>query len=434
MSLGHDARMSENAIALVESEDGVLVVGPEHLLARLDEARPARLRTLDSSMLARIGTALGAASEIQAKSGRWLKLDKKSDQYLKAMHVDIRRVSAGVIRRKDIPGLKGGQITKHLGFEDFALLTPAAPAALAAMATQAALEASLDEIMKYLASIDAKLDRLLEQRKVEVRGQLGGIALAIEEANAIHGKTGKVSEVTWSKVQGNTLALQTLQVEAVAQLQALADHVKRQATSVDQAAEALDEAAKDVPFWLEVLARTLVMQDRQYLLELARVEDLEPGQLAAHREGIVDARDQRTARITTSLAAIVIAVRDSRTLSNIDRVVNPINAPKFITLANDVSQAVAQFAERADLEIVGVDEQELLAWSEAAKTLLGDAAGHVGAAGAGVASKVKRFGAHLREHRESSTFARAEKIVKRRGISTRAAQGTTEIEPAAGAD
>jgi hypothetical protein len=192
--------------------------------------------------------------------------------------------------------------------------------------------------------------------------------------------------------------------------------------------------AKDVPFWLEVLARTLVMQDRQYLLELARVEDLEPEQLAAHREGIVDARDQRTARVATSLAAIVVAVRDSRTLSNIDRVVNPINAPKIITLANDVNQAVAQFAERADLELVGVDKQELLAWSEAAKTLLGDAAGHVGATGAGVASKVKRLGAHLREHRESSTLARAEKIVKRRGIDMQATKGAAEIEPTAGDD
>lgn len=424
--------MTNDAIAVVESEDGVLVVGPEHLLARLDEARPARLRTLDSSMLTRIGTALGAASDIQAKSGRWLKLDKKSDQYLKAMGVDIRRVNAGVVRRKDIPGLQGGQITKHLGFEDFALLTPAAPAALAAMATQAALEASLDEIMQYLASIDAKLDRLLEQRKVEVRGQLGGIALAIDEANAIHGRTGKVSEVTWSKVQGNTLALQSLQVEAVAQLQALADHVKRQATSVDQAAQALDDAAKDVPFWLEVLARTIVTQDRQYLLELARVEDTEPGQLAAHREGIVEARDQRKARIAASLAAIVTSVRDSRTLSNIDRVVNPISAPKIITLTNEVNHAVAQFAERADLDVVGVDEQELLAWGEAAKTLVSDAAARVGSTSASVAGKVKRLGAHLQQRREVSALTRAEKILdKRRGIGVRTTESAAEIEPPA---
>lgn len=79
---------------------------------------------------------------------------------------------------------------------------------LATMATQYALEAALDEITAYLEVIDAKLDQLLKQRKTETLGQLGGIAMAIEEANAIYNETDGVSLVTWSKVQ---FALQTMQ-------------------------------------------------------------------------------------------------------------------------------------------------------------------------------------------------------------------------------
>lgn len=129
---------------------------------------------------------------------------------------------------------------------------------------------------------------------------------------------------------------------------------------------------------------------------------------AAHRDGIVEARAHWTTRIATSLTAVVGAVRDSRALSNFDRVVDPINAPKIIMLTNDVNHAVAGFAERADLDLIGVDEQELWVWSEAAKTLVGDAAACVGSAGSSVANRVKRFGAHLQERRDSGALARAD--------------------------
>lgn len=294
------------------------------------------------------------------------------------------------------------------------------------MATQAALEASLDEIMQYLATIDAKLDRLLEQRKIEVSGQLGGIALAIDEAAAIHRSTGTLSEVTWSKVQSNTLALQTLQVEAVAQLQALADHVKRQAKNTDQAAQALDDIEKDVPFWLEVLARTIVMQDRQYILELARVESIEPVQLEAHRTGIVDARSQRAERMATSLDAVIASVRECTELSDLDRVINPINAPRINTLANGINHTIAHFAERADLLLIGVDERELRAWSDAARSLLGGAASKVSATGAGLAGKVKKLGAGVQERREHRVLSRAERIRDRHQLD---ASSALEIEP-----
>ena len=45
---------------------------------------------------------------------------------------------------------------------------------------------------------------------------LGGIVFAIEEAEAVHGSTGRVSAVTWSKVQQNSLLLQQVQASTKA--------------------------------------------------------------------------------------------------------------------------------------------------------------------------------------------------------------------------
>lgn len=86
--------------------------------------------------------------------------------------------------------------------------------------------------------MDAKLDRLLKQRKVEVAAGRGGIVFAIEEAEVIEQETGHVSDITWSKVQGNSRDLQTIQAECVGQINALADELKACGNDVDKTATA----------------------------------------------------------------------------------------------------------------------------------------------------------------------------------------------------
>lgn len=177
-----------------------------------------------------------------AQSGRWVKLDRQSHEAVKAAQkAGMGKVLSGVLR-----GDKG-RIIKHLKFEDLAkgaALTPAAPAVMGAMATQYALEAALDDITAYLETIDLKLDQLLKQRKTETLGQIGGVSLAIDEAAAILDETGTVSPVTWSKVQATSLALQTMQAEAVAQLQAVAENVTTAGGDVDKAAKALEQGLR----------------------------------------------------------------------------------------------------------------------------------------------------------------------------------------------
>lgn len=406
--------MDENSrtIAVFEGDDGILMFGAPGLLATLDAQPGLITRKLPAKALGAAGQALGAVGTMQEHSGRWVKLTKESADFVKAN--GVKNIGAGVLRGKDLAGGQGGQIAKHLRFETAALATPAGPAVLAALMTQAAMEKALDEIKEYLATVDAKLDQLLKQRKLETLGQLGGVTLAIEEAASISTHTGTMSGVTWSKVQANSLALQTMQAEAVAQLCAVADLVKEQSKVIDKSAEALATAQEDASFWLGVLARTLALQDRQYVLELARVPEEDPDQLEGHRQGIRVARQERTHRIGQALDAISGSVRECADLSNFTRMVNPFSAQQVVRRANTVNETIGHFAAHVDLEINGVDELEETPWRHAAQAVLGGAATRVGSAGVNTAVRAKKLGGRLQEHRDNVILAKAQKVQEKR--------------------
>lgn len=400
---------THGTLSVYASDDGVVVLGEQGLLADLDAVAGLKARAVPQRALNTLAGVLQVGSQVQANSGRWLKMDDKTMKYLQDN--GVTDVVSGVVRRKNISSVaKGGQITKHLTFEKAALVTPAGSAVAASMVTQAAIEAALEDITEYLEVIDAKLDRLLKQRRVEVLGQLGGVTLAIDEANAIHAETGTVSAVTWSKVQANSLALQTMQAETIAQLQEIADEITKQRGKTDDSAEAISKAQEDVPFWLGVLARTLALQDRQYVLELARVADSEPDQLESHRQGIRVARAQRARKIAASLDAIRTSIREGGQLTNFERVANPFSTQRITRGANSVNEDVGNFATHVDLELSDLDRLSHLSWGRAAKALAGESAAKVGTAGADAAGKAKSLAARMQEKREASLIKKADKI------------------------
>lgn len=410
----YDHGMAEagETVAVYEAEDGVLVFGSEAALELFDDDAGLASRPLSAKHLARvIGYAGTAGGQLVAESGRWVKLTSESAATAKAAVGGVDKLTSGVIRDK------GGEIAKHVRFENVSkvgALTPAAPAVLGAMATQYAIESALDDITAYLEEIDRKLDQLLKQRKTETLGQIGGVSLAIDEAVSIYASTGTVSSTTWSKVQGTSLALQTMQAESIEQLHALSEDVKAAAGDADKAAKVLTQARDDVQFWLGVLARTIALQDRQYVLELARVADEDEQQLDAHREGITVARSDRVRRIVAGLEAIVDSVAASSTLSNAAKVANPISAPKVARQANSIADSISAFAQHAGLELGGSGSVDLTPWAKAARGLLDEASTVVTSAGTGVAGRARLFGRAVEERRDERVLRRAKRIEEKR--------------------
>ncbi len=57
--------------------------------------------------------------------------------------------------------------------------------------------------MDYLAVIDEKVDDVLRAQTNQVLARLDGVDLAVMEAMSVRDAVGRVSEVTWSKVQSS---------------------------------------------------------------------------------------------------------------------------------------------------------------------------------------------------------------------------------------
>lgn len=401
-------------LTVLEGEDGFLVLGSDEQLAALETDVGVRSLPLSPHALGQVGVALKGMEAAAAQSGRWFKADAASAAYMKAHKV--RNVTSGTLRAKNLPGMKGnqGRIMKHLTFEKAGLASPAAPAVLGAIAMQQALQASLAEITEYLEAIDAKLDALLKQRKTETLGHLGGIAWTIDDAATVYESTGKVSEVTWSKVQANSLALASIQAECIAQLNVIAQSIKERDKDADELAKLLSSSNEDVQFWVGVLARTIALQDRQFLLEVARVEDAEPSDLEAHRLGIRAARENRHAKIRTALEAVLESLRSSTELSNMSKAVNPISAPRVASGANAIAEQIHAFVEHADLGAVSIEALTMTSWAGAVKGLFGETTEQVSVSGMKVAGRARSMTGSLQRRGEAALLAKADKIRQQR--------------------
>ena len=133
---------------------------------------------------------------------------------------------------------------------------------------QLAMQQTMDEITDYLATIDEKLDDVLRAQKDAVIADMIGVELVIDEAMTIREHVGRVSEVTWSKVQAtrDDRATQAYALRHSTRSPRSWSARRRSATC-----EASQEAESKVQEWLAVLARCFQLQDAIGVLELDRV-------------------------------------------------------------------------------------------------------------------------------------------------------------------
>jgi hypothetical protein len=216
-----------NDVQLITDGDGLAVIGSSSAVERflssegLLQSRDLGLPRLGSVL--RSGSAAAqAGSEVAADSGRWVKLTKESARFVEKY--GLRESSKSGLATGVIRG-DGGQIA---GFVEFAkgsgalLINPALLAGAAGIMAQLAMQQTMDEITDYLAVIDAKVDDVLRNQKDAVLADMIGAGLVIEEAMTVREQVGRVSEVTWSKVQATSMTIARTQVYALRQLDALA--------------------------------------------------------------------------------------------------------------------------------------------------------------------------------------------------------------------
>lgn len=357
-------------IELISDGDGVAVIGPpmaveQFLTSRKLESRDLGLQRLGTKMSSASGV-VQSGSQIAEHSGKWIKLTEKSAKALKDL--PPMKGSSSEVARAVVT--KNGKIKGILEFvrTPGAMLTnPAILAGAAGIMAQIAMQQTMDEIIDYLATIDAKVDDVLRAQKDAALADMIGVEFVIDEAMTIREQVGFVSQTTWSKVQATSTTVARTQAYALRQLDALAEKLER-TTKMGDLADHAKDAEDVVREWLAVLARCFQLQDATAVLELDRVLDEspdDPGEVERHRQALRMARQNRKALIARSTAGLIARMDAAAARANTKVFLSPNASRDVVNASNHVATDVIEFQHHLGLEDVR-SSVEAKRWREAA--------------------------------------------------------------------
>lgn len=356
-------------IELISDGDGLAVIGNStdiEQFFRSSGLDKVPSRNLDLARLAPLTNTAAAATQVGAdlttNSGRWVKLTAESADAVKKyglMQTKSANVSHAMIGQP-------GKIQQWIQIDNLSKLTasPLALAGASAMLQQYAMQQQMDEIVEYLEAISEKVDDILRNQKDAVLADMIGIDLMIDDALTVRDQVGRVSEVTWSKVQSSGMTIARTQGYALRQLDAIAEKLAKKA-DVGDIAKATREAEPKVREWLAVLALTFQLQDASSILELDRVFDSSPEELEDHRVGLHTARQNRLDRIAGSTAQLLFQMDETVQRANSKVLFNPFDSPAAVKSSNEIAAGVLEFRDRLGIE-QGHESRDAKRWSQAA--------------------------------------------------------------------
>jgi len=405
----------DDEIQLISDGDGLAVVGDPAAVERFlaSEGLPSKDLGLHrlGSVLSTGAVVAQAGSEIAANSGRWVKLTTESAEALNKYNL-MKGSSPGVSRavltdRGKIKGLVEIVKPGTLKGAGTLLSNPAVLAGAAGIMAQLAMQQAMDEITDYLATIDKKVDDVLRAQTDAVLADMIGVDFVIEEAMTIRDQVGRVSEVTWSKVQGTTMTIARTQAYTLRQLDALAEKMERE-TKIGELATTANDAKAKVQEWLAVLARCFKLQDAIAVLELDRVLDASPDELDRHRLALRTARNNRLELISRSTERLMARMDAAAATANTKVLLHPTSSREVVRSSNTVANAVVDFHGRLGIES-GRDSLEARRWVDAA-TDVRDRALDVGSDGVDTA---RRLGSETLDRTKSATGKLSSRITDR---------------------
>ncbi|MDO7882262.1 hypothetical protein [Antiquaquibacter soli] len=382
----------EGEIEIVSDGTGIAVIGSVDdverffLMSGLDRlpSRPVDFHRVWS--IATVGgTVAEAAATAGASAGRWVKLTEESARMFQKSQM-MTGSTEGVVRAI---ALRNKSTAKHIleivTKPGTVLTNPAVLAGAAAVMSQYAMQHQMDEIADYLKTINEKVDDILRGQKNAVLADMIGVDLVIEEAMTIRDQVGRVSEITWSKVQATSQTLARTQAYALRELDAIAEKLRKKADMGD-IARVTRELEPQVAEWLAVLARTVQLQEGVSVLELDRVLDASPEELEDHHAGLLAARHNRLRHIERCTGTLLAQMDETVRKANAAVLLNPFDSPAAVKSSNNVVERVHGLRDRLGIA-AGSDGIAAKRWSQAAGEMVEKIKeGTVG--GAGVAKRL----------------------------------------------
>lgn len=400
-----------NEIQLISDGHGLAVIGDPTDVERFLSSEGLKSKVLDPRRLGAVLDAgakvAQAGSEISAQSGRWVQLTKDSAAAVKTyglMDSKTPGISHAMIGK---PGdvQQWIQIVKGPGSS---LTNPAMLAGVAGILTQVSMQQQMGEITDYLAKIDEKLDAVLRAQTNQVLARMDGVDLAIKEATTVRDTVGRVSDVTWSKVQNSSATILETQGYALRQLGDLADKIEQE-PKVGDLAKIAKDAEADVQKYLSVLARCFQLHDAIAVLELDRVLDTSPDELDGHRLGLQAAGRDRLELISHVTGRLLARMNAAASSANLKVLLHPTTAPAIVESRNAVAIDVHDFHGLLGIES-GHESADATRWVDAAGEQW-DKARQTGSEGV---DTVKQFSSDALGHAKSARDKISNKFTRRR--------------------
>lgn len=357
-------------LELVSDGNGLTVLGnPDDidrffLSAGINAESAKDLDLTKFSSFAGTGGAIGQiGANFAENSGRWVKLTKESAE----------AVSKHGLMASKTPGVSHAMIGQPGDIKQWiqiaqapsALLAgPFALTALSTMMQQQAMQQQMDQIVEYLQEINEKVDDVLRNQKDSVLSQMIGVDLTLEGALTVRDQVGRVSDTTWSKVQGSEQILASTQSYAIRQLDAISQKLQSK-TDLGDIAKATKDAEPKIREWLAVLAHTFRLLDAFSVLELDHVFEEKPEELELHRQGLISARQKRIDVISRKTNELLLEMDENIKAANTKVLLNPFDSPAVVTSSNKVTSEVVHFRRCLEIESEH-DSKDARRWREAA--------------------------------------------------------------------
>lgn len=412
-------------VQLISDGDGLAVIGDPGAVERFLVSEGLASKDLGLARLSRTlntgSTAAKAASDLQAASGRWVKLTQESAKKYHSGHL-MKGSTSGVARAVEVN--KNGQIKGILEIAKTPgafLTSPARLAGVAGIMAQLAMQQTMEEITDYLAVIDEKVDDVIRGQKDAVLADMIGSGLVIDEALTVREHTGSVSATTWSTVQAEKKAIATTQAFALRRLDAIAEKLESR-SKIGELAKTATEAVPQVQEWLAVLARCFQLQDALGVLELDRVLDADPDELDRHRVGLRKARENRLDLISGCTGRLLARMDAAASKANMKVLLNPMTSPVVVRSSESVASKVGEFHGRLGIES-GRQSLEARRWVDAA----GEVRDKVLETGAGGVDVARRGGSEAFNRARSMT-GKVSSGIAERALRRREDDGPSEVE------
>ncbi|MFI1035224.1 hypothetical protein [Streptomyces sp. NPDC020951] len=361
----------DNQIQLISDGDGLVVIGSRADVERFLAAEGLWSLSKDFELpglgpFLRIGSAVAqAGSDIAAHSSRWLKLTEESAQRVKEfglMESKTPGISHAMVGE---PGSIKSWLQVAKGSGAF-LTNPAVLSGAAGIMAQLARQHEMNEIQRYLATIDQKVDDVLRAQEYSELGKVLGADFDVECAMTVREQTGRIDEITWSTVQGRINTITDALGWTLLRLNALTEMVESKTKKIGDLAKAVEKAESEARKLLIVLAHCFELQDALDVLRLDRVLDAYPNELDGHRLALNADRHKRRERIARETGHLMARMDAAAATADSHVLLHSTMVRAVVGSINRVGIAVDDFHRPLGIEC-GRHPMEATRWRDAAR-------------------------------------------------------------------